>query len=61
MAKNVRRFAVERGMTINALADFSDVSRSHMHAVLACQRAATIDWVAKVAATLKVTPSTLLE
>lgn len=47
-------------MTINALADFADVSRSHMHAVLACERSATIDWVQKVATALRVTPVELL-
>ncbi len=47
-------------MTINALADFSDVSRSHLHAVLACERSATVDWLEKIAATLEVEPYELL-
>ena len=47
-------------MTINAVADFSAVSRSHLHAVLAFERSATIDWLEKIAATLEVEPYQLL-
>jgi len=47
-------------MTINALADFSGVSRSHLHAVLACERAASVDWLEKIAGTLQVPPAELI-
>ncbi len=47
-------------MALDAVADFAGVSRSHLHAVLACQRSATVDWLAKIAAALEKEPFELL-
>jgi transcriptional regulator with XRE-family HTH domain len=61
LASNIRRRADERGIALNAVADFANVSRSHLHAVLAGERSATIDWIEKIADVLQVEPWELLK
>lgn len=60
LAANVRRAAEERELPLNTLADLAGVSRSHLYALLAGERAATIDWIAKIAEVLGVEPADLL-
>jgi transcriptional regulator with XRE-family HTH domain len=61
LAANIRRRAHERGIALNTIADFADVSRSHLHAVLGAKRSATVDWIEKVAVVLNVEPWELLK
>jgi lambda repressor-like predicted transcriptional regulator len=60
VAENIRAFARIRGISLNSLADFAQVSRSQLHAVLATAAAPTTDWLAKIAEVLEVEPSELL-
>ncbi len=60
VASNIRRFAEERGITLNALADFADVSRAQLFDVLGGTKDATTDWLAKIAPVLEVEPWELL-
>ncbi len=60
IAENIRGAARQKGMTINALADFATVSRAQMFNVLAGTSSATTDWLAKVATALDVEPWQLL-
>jgi hypothetical protein len=60
LAKNIRRHAARKGLAMNALADFAAVSRSQLYDVLASRKAASVDWVAKVAVALEVQPWDLL-
>lgn len=45
---------------MNSLADFAGVSRSQLYDMLARRKAASIDWLAKIATALDVPPSQLL-
>ena len=56
LAHNIRVAASERGLALNQLADFAEVSRSQLYDVLNCKKRATIDWIAKIAKPLKVEP-----
>ena len=60
VARNIRASARRKRLTLNALADFSGVSRSGLYAVLATTTSPTIDWIAKVASALGVEPAQLL-
>ncbi|MBL8624119.1 MAG: helix-turn-helix transcriptional regulator [Myxococcales bacterium] len=60
LARNVRQQAKARGLALNSLADFAGVSRSQLYDVLARRKAASIDWLAKIAKALDVPPSQLL-
>lgn len=60
LARNIRQVAKRRGRSINALADFAGVSRSQLYDVLAQRKAASIDWIARIATALDVDPSRLL-
>ena len=60
LAKNIRKYAEEKKMPLNSLADFAGVSRSQLYDVLNENKSATVDWIAKVATALKVDPSKLL-
>jgi lambda repressor-like predicted transcriptional regulator len=57
---NIRRFAEDRGCSMNALVDFAGVSRTQLHAVLATDAAPTSDWLAEVTENLEVEPWQLL-
>ena len=61
LAANIRRMAGDRGIALNTVADIANISRSHLHAVLGAERAATVDWLEKVAAVLEVEPWELLK
>ena len=61
LAANIRKAAERKGMSLNALADFADVSRSQLYDVLGSNKAATVDWIAKVADVLDVEPWELLK
>lgn len=53
-AANVRRLAKGQGLSINALADRSGVSRAQMFNVLRGNSSPSLDWVSKVAPVLGV-------
>ncbi|MGC4065909.1 MAG: helix-turn-helix transcriptional regulator [Polyangiaceae bacterium] len=59
VAQNIRGLAENKGISLNALADFAGVSRAQLYAVLAESAAPTTDWLAKVAAVLEVDPARL--
>lgn len=62
LAENIRR-EVERfdsEFSINGLADNAGVSRSQLYDVLGCKKGASVDWVEKVAAALRVEAFELL-
>ncbi|MDD9934144.1 MAG: helix-turn-helix transcriptional regulator [Myxococcales bacterium] len=58
---NLRRLADAKGQQLHTLADFADVSRSQMYDVANGTKAATTDWLARVAAALEVEPCELLK
>ena len=60
VAKNIRAAAKRQGMSLNSVADFAGVSRSQFYDVLLRRKSASVDWLAKVAATLDVEPWELL-
>ena len=60
LAANIRAVARERGVPLNAVADFAGVARSQLYSVLAGEKSATTDWLAKVANALEVEPWRLL-
>ena len=60
LARNVRAYARKKGIALNSLADFAGVSRSQLFDVLAKRKAASVDWLAKVAKALDVEPHDLL-
>lgn len=61
LARNVRLHAKRRGLALNSLADFASVSRSQLYDLLARRKAASIDWLAKIAKALDVEASLLLK
>jgi antitoxin component HigA of HigAB toxin-antitoxin module len=61
LASNLRHYADKQGVTLNALADFAGASRSQLYDVLARRKAATVDWVEKLARCLDVEPWQLLQ
>jgi len=60
LASNIREIAGRKGMALNSIADFAAVSRAQLYDVLAGNKAATTDWIAKVADALEVEPWQLL-
>lgn len=58
--ENVRRLAKRQGLSINALADQSGVSRAQMFNVLRGNSSPSLDWISKVAPVLGVFPWELL-
>lgn len=61
MAVNIRAAAKARGVGLNALADFAGVGRTQLYHVLAERKAATTDWLARLAEALEVSPRMLLD
>ena len=60
VARRIRDLAARRKLTLNDLAEHAGVSRSHLHAVLAGERAATTDVLTKIATALRVDPHEIL-
>ncbi|MEX1363782.1 MAG: helix-turn-helix transcriptional regulator, partial [Nannocystaceae bacterium] len=60
VARRIRELAGRRALALNDLATTAGVSRSHLYAVLAGQRAATTDVLTKFADALQVDPHELL-
>ncbi len=60
VARRIRQLAEARGIPLTHLADRAGVSRAHMWSILYGEKAATIDWLAKVASELEVDPAELL-
>ncbi|MBI5495523.1 MAG: helix-turn-helix transcriptional regulator [Deltaproteobacteria bacterium] len=52
VADNIRLCARRRRVSLNALADFAGVSRAQLYDVLAGRKAASTDWLGKIAAAL---------
>lgn len=60
LARNLRRILSERDLTVRWLADFAGISERHLYAILAGDKAATVDWLEKVAEVLDVSVAELL-
>jgi predicted transcriptional regulator len=60
LADNLAKAIEKLGVSRNAIADKAGVSRSQLYDVLAARKAASVDWLEKVAHTLKVETYTLL-
>jgi len=60
VAKNIRAYAKEKGMTLNRLADFAGVSKAQLYNVLRSSSSPSTDWLAGVANVLEVEPWQLL-
>jgi transcriptional regulator with XRE-family HTH domain len=60
VAMRIREIARRRKLPLNDLATSAGVSRSHLYALLAGQRAATTDVLTKIAIALQVDPHELL-
>jgi lambda repressor-like predicted transcriptional regulator len=60
LARNIRQAAKRRRQSLNALADLAGVSRSQLYDVLARRKAASIDWIARIATALEIEPARLL-
>ena len=60
VAGNIRRFAREKNVPINSLADFAGVSRTQLYDFLAGRKGISLDWLEKIALALEVEPWRLL-
>ncbi len=60
VGRNIRALAREKDLTLERLADFADVGKSSLFAVLRGKQSPTTDWLARVAAALDVEPNQLL-
>jgi hypothetical protein len=60
LAHNIRAAAAKKRKSIVTLADLADVSAAHLYDVIRCEKAATIDFVEKVAGPLGIEPWRLL-
>lgn len=60
LAKNIRAALARTDKPIVALADLAGVSSAHLYDVIRCEKAATIDFVEKVAEALELEPWQLL-
>ena len=60
LARNIRQTAKKRGTSLNSLADFAGVSRSQLYDVLGSRKAASVDWIARIATALDTEPGKLL-
>lgn len=54
IAGNIRSLAEQRGMSLDALADFAGVSRRQLYSFLSGEKDATIGWLEKIASALDV-------
>jgi DNA-binding Xre family transcriptional regulator len=59
-AENIRRLAVERGISLNHLADFAGIGRPAFYRCLGGDEAMTLDRLGKIATALEVHPMELL-
>jgi transcriptional regulator with XRE-family HTH domain len=58
LARRIREVKARRGMV--ALADLAGVSAAHLYDVVKCKKAATVDFIEKIAGALDVEPWQLL-
>jgi transcriptional regulator with XRE-family HTH domain len=61
LATNLDRVIMARRVAIVVIADLSDVSRQHLHRVLAGRVNVTLDWLDRVANGLELDPAWLME
>jgi transcriptional regulator with XRE-family HTH domain len=61
LARNIRSVIAQKGQSVVTLADLADVSPAHLYDVVRCQKAATIDFVEKIANALGVAAWRLLQ
>lgn len=59
LAANVRELAVQKGISLNKLADLSGISRPTMHFLLSARSSVGVDTIAKIADALGEHPSRL--
>jgi hypothetical protein len=60
LARRIGELRARRKKTIVALAGLADVSAAHLYDVVGCKKAATVDFIEKVAGALGVEPWQLL-
>jgi|GEM_PF-4710201 len=60
VARNLKAALVRRRKSVVAVADFAEVSVAHVYDVLGCRKAATVDFIEKLAAALAIEPADLL-
>jgi transcriptional regulator with XRE-family HTH domain len=61
LALRVRAVAAARGVALSHVADRAGISRSHLWAVLKCERSATLGMVQRLAEAIGVAPIELLD
>ncbi len=54
IAVNIRAYASDKALSLDALADFAGVSRRQLYSFLAGEKDVTIGWLEKIAAVLDV-------
>ncbi len=52
VAARIRELAKRRDMSLNKLADFADISRSHLARILNCESSASLSTLRKIAEAL---------
>ncbi len=60
LADSIRRLARQRKVSLNKLADFAGISRSHLSRILKCESSPSLAIVARLAAALDVEVAELL-
>lgn len=61
VARNIRHRAKAKRMPLNSLADLAGVSRSQLYDVLRFKKAASTNWISRLANALDAEPSDLLK
>ena len=61
IADNLRRLIAASGKTVGAVADFAELSRSHLDYVMKGEKAPTSDTIARLARALDIEPWQLLQ
>lgn len=60
LAERIRELAQAKGLPLSHVADRAGIARSHLWALLSCERSATLAMVQKIAEVLEVPALTLL-
>ena len=54
VATRIRELSARRRLSLNALAEQAGTAQSYLYAVLAGEKSPTVDWLARIAETLRV-------